>query len=97
MNARLKDGSLRLRLGRQFDVTESERLAETVRSFAPLSQLTLDFNEVRSFEDSACGVLARTLSASCVRNVVLLGLTARESRMLKFLGVKYTHLQLVAK
>lgn len=88
VHAQLTDGSLRLRLGSHFGVPEAERLSETVRSFAPFSQLTLDFTDVRDFEDSACGVLAKTLSASRAHKVVLLGLTLHQARMLKYFGVK---------
>ncbi len=86
MHVQLKDGSLRLRLGSRFGVPEAERVGETVQAFAPLRQLTLDFTDVREFEQSACPVLAKVVSASFVRKVVLLGVTLAQSRMLNCLG-----------
>jgi len=88
MHAELKEGSLVLRFGRQFGVPEAERLSETIRSFAALSQLTLDFTGVREFQDSACGLLAATLAANRALKVVLLGLTRHQSRMLRYFGVR---------
>ncbi len=88
MHAQLTDGSLLLRFGRQFGVPEVERLSETILSFAPLSQLTLDFSEVRDFQDSACGLLATTLAANCALKVLLRGLTLHQSRMLRYFGVR---------
>jgi hypothetical protein len=88
MHAQLAEGALLLRFGRQFGIPEAERLAETVLSFAPLSQLTLDFTEVRDFQDSACGLLARLLAANRGLKLVLHGLTLHQSRMLGYRGVR---------
>ncbi len=90
MHAQLKDGFLRLRLGRRFGVPEAERVRETVQAFAPLRQLTLDFTDVRDFEQSACQVLAKVVSAIFVRKIVLLGVTLGQSRLLKYLGADCT-------
>ena len=87
MHAELTDGSLLLRFGRQFGVPEVERLSETVVSFAPLSQLTLDFTDVRDFQDSAFSLLATTLAANPASKVVLRGLTLHHSRILGCFGV----------
>ena len=87
MRAELTGGSLLLRFGRQFGPAEAERLTATIRSFAPFSQLILDFSDVRDLQDSACGMLAATLAASGAHKVVLRGLTRHQSRMLKYLGV----------
>lgn len=88
MHAQLADGSLLLRFGRQFGVPEAEKLSETIRSFEPLTQLTLDFSAVRDFEDCACSQLAATLGANRALKVVLRGLTLHQSRVLKYFGVR---------
>ncbi len=90
MHALLKNGSLRLRIGMRFGIAEAERVCEAIRAFAPLQQLTLDFTHVRDFEQSACTVVAKMLSARFARKVVLLGVTPGQSRMLKYLGVECT-------
>jgi hypothetical protein len=87
MHARLRKGSLLLRFGRQFNVQEVERLSETVQSFAPLSQLTLDFTEVRECQGLACDLLAKTLAANPTLKVVFRGLDLHLSRMLGCFGV----------
>ncbi len=89
MHAQLKNGSLHLRLGR-FGIAEAERVCEAARAFAPLRQLTLDFTDVRDFEQSACTVVAKMLSARFARKVVLLSVTLGQARMLKYLGVECT-------
>jgi hypothetical protein len=88
MHAQLADGSLHLRFGRQFGVPEAQRLSETIRSFGPLTQLTLDFTDVRDFEDCACDLLAATLAANRSLKVVLRGLTLHQSRVLGYFGVR---------
>lgn len=88
MRAELTDGSLVLRLGRHFGAADAERLAETIRCFSPFSRLTLDFTDVRDLQDSAWGAIAATLAASGAQDVALRGLTAHQSRMLKYLGVR---------
>jgi anti-anti-sigma regulatory factor len=86
MHAHLKQGALVLQLGKEFSAPEAERLHETVLSFSPLSQLTLDFTRVREFHDAAFGMLAKTLGAQCAVKVVLRGLTLHQFRMLRYLG-----------
>ncbi len=87
MHAQLTEGSLLLRFGRQFGLPAVERLSETILSFAPVSQLTLDFTEVRDFQHSACGLLATTLAANRALKVVFRGLTLHQSRMLRCFGI----------
>ena len=88
VHVQLADGSLLLRFGRHFGVAEAERLTETIRSFAPLTELTLDFTSVREFEDSACGLLAEALADNRALKVVLRGLTLHQSRVLRYFGVR---------
>jgi hypothetical protein len=90
MHAQLKNGTLLLRIGTRFGTAEAERVCEATRAFAPLRQLTLDFTDVRDFEQSACAVVAKMLSERFGRKVVLLGVTPGQSRMLKYLGVECT-------
>ena len=90
MHAQLKNGTLLLRFGTRFGIAEAERVCEAARAFAPLRQLTLDFTDVRDFEQSACTVVAKMLSARFARKVVLLGVTPGKSGMLKYLGVECT-------
>ena len=90
MHAQLKNGTLLLRFGTRFGIAEAERVCEAARAFAPLRQLTLDFTDVRDFEQSACTVVADVLSARFARKVVLLGVTPGQSRMLKYPGTECT-------
>ena len=90
MHAQLKNGSLRLRMGRRFGIAEAERVCEAARAFAPLRQLTLDFTDVRDFEPSACTVVAKMLATRFLGKVVLLGVTPGQSRMLKYPSVERT-------
>ena len=88
MHAQFKDGSLLLRFGWRFGISETERLSETILSFAPLTQLTLDFTKVREFHDSACSLLAAILGANRALKVVLRGLTLHQSALLRCFGVE---------
>lgn len=88
MHTELAHGSLHLRFGRQFGVPEARRLSETIRSFGPLRKVTLDFTDVRDFEDCACDLLAATLRANQALNFVLRGLTLHQSRVLGYFGVR---------
>jgi hypothetical protein len=83
MQTQLAKGALLLRFGKQFGIREAERLSQTVRSSAPLSQLTLDFIDVRDFEESACRLLADTLIANGALKVFLRGLTLYHAEVLR--------------
>lgn len=77
-----------MRFGRRFAVAEAERLAETIAALGPVVRLTLDFSDVREFEDAAVVPLARILRALVPGSVSLRGLTLHQRRMLKYFGVE---------
>lgn len=83
MHARFAGSALVLRFGNRFGIAEAERLSETVRSFSPLSRVTLDFTEVWEFQESAYDLLARTLVAIGAPGVVLRGLTLQRAEVLR--------------
>ena len=80
-------GIVLVKFGKRFAAPEAERLQQIVSSPEHLSQLTLDFTDVRDFHDAAFVPLAKTLSAISTTKVVLHGLTRHHSRMLGYLGV----------
>ncbi len=88
MHAQVTDGSLLVQFGKRFSLPEAERLSQTILSAAPLSGLILDFTGVRDFQDSACGLLAKTLGAHDQLKVVLRGLTLHQFRVLRYFGVQ---------
>jgi hypothetical protein len=75
------------RFERRFGTTEAKALMETLAAADPGSHVTLDFSDVREFEDVAVGPLAEAL-AGCMRDLVdLRGLSLHQRRMLKYFGV----------
>ncbi len=81
-------GTLQMRFGRRFAAAEAERLEETIVALGPVNRLTLDFSDVREFEDAAFVPLARTLrSLDATARVSMRGLTLHQRRMLKYFGV----------
>lgn len=81
-------GSVLVRFGRRFTLREANRLAETLSTFRPLPKLTLDFKPVREFDVSAIVPLATAIKALHGARVVLQGLTATQSRILRYFGVE---------
>ena len=86
MHVEASPGVLLMRFGVRFTVTEAERLQEAVVAFAPFRRLTLDFSNVRHFEDAAVVPLARTLSVLGTVEVRMRGLTLHQERMLEYIG-----------
>ncbi len=93
MLVRLVDGALLLRFGHRFGDREAQQLWEAARSSAPLSQLTLDFTDVREFQESACGLLASALAATGAPKVLVRGLTLYRAEVLRrrLAGVRGPH------
>lgn len=87
MHIEATQGAILLRLGAAFTARDAERVAETLRTFAPLSRVTLDFGQVRSFEDAAFFPVVKALGALAKVEVVLRGLTLHHARLLRYLGV----------
>lgn len=86
MHVEANQGALLLRLGDAFTSRDAERVAETLRAFAPLSRLTLDFGKVRHFEDAAFFPIAKALGVLAKVGVELRGLTLHHVRLLRYLG-----------
>jgi hypothetical protein len=84
MHVEASPGALLMRFGVRFAVTEAERLQEAVVAFAPFGLLTLDFRNVRHFEDAAVVPLAKTLRVLLSVDVRMRGLTLHQERMLKY-------------
>lgn len=87
MHIEATHGALQLTLGTAFTARDAERVAETLRAFAPLSRVTLDFGQVRRFEDAAFFPVAKAIGALAKVEVVLRGLTLHHARLLRYLGV----------
>lgn len=81
-------GALLMRFGRRFAAAEAQRLAETIVAFGPVTQVTIDFSEVREFEDAAVVPLAQTIRGLGAVRVLLRGLTLHQARVLRYLGVE---------
>ena len=88
MHVEATRGALLLRFGRRFAVREADHLQEAIHAFTPFSQLTLDFSEVREFEDAAVVPLAKTLGDLVHVAVQIHGLTMHQWRMLAYFGVR---------
>ncbi len=89
MHVEASRGALLMRFGRRFASREAEHLADAIRAFTPISQLTLDFSEVREFEDAAIVPLARTLGTLSQVKVRVHGLTTHQWRMLGYFGIRH--------
>src|SRR5512146_780187 len=89
MHVEASRGALLMRFGRRFAGREAEHLQEAIRAFAPIAELTLDFSEVRDFEDAAVVPLARALGTLSHVKVRIHGLTMHQWRMLGYFGVRH--------
>ncbi len=87
MRVDLMPGAVIVVFSRQFGQNEARRVAETLASFAPLAEITLDFTATRELDESAFGPLSEALEALPNPHVILRGLTRRQIRMLEYLGV----------
>ncbi len=88
MLVRASAGTLFIRFKSRFGASEAERLREAILAFAPLSELVIDFTDVREFEDVAIVPLARTLGGLKHVPVRLRGLTLHQARMLRYFGIE---------
>ncbi len=75
-----------LRVDGSFDASAAWELHDMLRMAAPGVPVTIDFRQVRRFDDVAVGILADDVT-SAPRLVSLLGLGQHQLRMLRFLGV----------
>ena len=89
MHVEASRGALLVRFGSRFAVSEAERLQEAIGAFAPFAQLTLDFGEVRQFEDAAFVPLAKALGGLGNVELRMRGLTMHQERMLRYFGVGF--------
>ncbi len=87
MHVQASAGALRVRFGSRFGASEVEKLREAIKSFAPVSDLVVDFGDVRVFEDVAIAPLTRLLRGLGRARVRLRGMTLHQSRMLRYFGV----------
>jgi hypothetical protein len=79
--------NLLYRFERRFGPAEAMVLGKALAAASAGSRLTLDFSDVRDFDDVAVGVLAHALASSCRAAVALHGLSLHQERMLGYLGV----------
>ncbi len=89
MRVDLMPGAVVVVFSRQFGQNEARRVAETLASFAPLAEVTLDFTATRDLDEAAFGPLSEALEALPNPHVILRGLTRRQVRMLEYLGVRH--------
>ncbi len=87
MHIEAEHGTVLLKLGRRFAAAEADRLAQTVRSLAPFSQLILDFTDVRELHEAGLLSLTKALAVVSGVKVVLRGLTLHQVRVLRYLGL----------
>lgn len=88
MQVQASEGGVSVKLGSRFGLAEAERLREALVAFAPVSEVVIDFGDVREFEDVAVVPLARMLSGLRHAKVKLRGLTLHQARMLRYFGVE---------
>ncbi len=85
------DGTIILKkIGNTLTVRDAERIAEIVESFAPFSNLVLDFTGVHECHDAAFLALVKMLQRLVGVAVVVRGLTRHKARLLKYLGLQAT-------
>ncbi len=72
----------------RFGPAEATALMETLAGVHAASRFTLDFSEVREFEDVAMGPLAQVLTSRSQELIDLRGLSLHQQRMLRYLGVE---------
>ncbi len=79
-------GPITFDLGPSFGAPDAARLHEALVQAAPGRPVEIRFHRVRDWEAAALAVLARDLVESGSR-ISLLGLSARQLRLLGYLGV----------
>jgi hypothetical protein len=87
MHVEASPGALLVKFGVRFAAAEVESLQGSIAAFAPFTRLTLDFSDVRHFEDAAFGPLASTLGVLGSVEFRMRGLTLHQQRMLKYVGL----------
>ncbi|HEU4383285.1 MAG TPA: STAS domain-containing protein [Anaeromyxobacteraceae bacterium] len=75
-----------------FDAPEARRVHDALSTLPEDARVSLDFREVRAFDDSAMALLARDLLAARSGRVRAAGLSHHQRRLLKYLGVDEAHL-----
>jgi hypothetical protein len=76
-----------VQLGATFGGADVTALEEAVAAVGPFSRLEIDFGGVRDCDDAALARLASALMSLERGQVSLRGLTARQWRLLTYLGV----------
>ncbi len=75
-----------LELNGAFGPVEEERLKNVLCDLEPDRPITIDFREVRLFQDFAVARLARDI-AQLQRRVALIGLSEHHRRLLRYIGL----------
>lgn len=76
-----------LELNESFGPVEEERLNTVLRDLDPERPITIDFREVRNFQDLAVARLARDIQQQH-RQVSLVGLSEHHRRLLRYIGLQ---------
>ncbi len=80
--------SVSVHVGEKFDATDVERLQEAFVALGPFSELDIDFAQARQCDDAALARLAGTLMSFGHGAVKLHGLSARQWRVLTYMGLE---------
>jgi len=77
-----------LRLTGDFEAADAWQVHEAIQGAARGSQVVLDFNQVRRFEDFAIALIAPDLVATSAHKIRIRGLGLHQRRILEYFGVK---------
>ncbi len=80
---------LRVHVGNSFGAPDVDRLQDALVALGPFSELDIDFAAARQCDDAALARLAGTLLSFERGAVRLRGLTARQWRVLTYMGLDF--------
>jgi hypothetical protein len=70
-----------------FDVPAAWRLREAIATYAPTSNVTLDFGGLRECHDFALAALLQSVASTAGPRLSIRGLCRHQERLLRYLGV----------
>jgi hypothetical protein len=85
MRVEAHDGTVVLRLGEE--LADLERIVEVLESFAPYSELIVDFTDAYEFPDASFPSLCQAIRRTDRPHLAFRGLTVHQSRLLRYLGL----------
>ncbi len=80
----------------KFDLDAAERVARAVADADPSSRIVVDLGRVREVQDFGLAVLARVLASDRSRRVFVRGLGRHQLRLLGYLGIEPSRLEVPA-